>query len=346
MSKLIAPILTGGLLFALTTAPPEYKEPLLAKLREQLSEQVIARGITALKVLFGLTTAGFLNDYFSEIAQNNFYFFSDKHRYNWPKEIAVITGGTGGFGSLMSKELAAKGVKIMVVDLRDELPDHMKGNPKFFYYKCDITNSAAVAELANKIRAEHGHPSILINNAGISGDGMILDQTQPKLEAIFKVNMIAHYYTVQQFLPNMIKEKKGHVVTLASLSSFVAPPALVPYASTKVAALAFHEGLCQETRIINKAPEVHFTVVHPTFASTPMVAPFTSQLKSAHAQIIKPEMVSNTVVKQILACRGKQLIIAPGTSAVQHLRSLPHWLGRGLLHLLSGNLDRMAKKTT
>ncbi|CAK3758510.1 Estradiol 17-beta-dehydrogenase 11 [Lecanosticta acicola] len=339
----LTPAVTGALLFALTAAPDNFREPLLAKLRDHISVQNIARGITALKWIFGLGLVKTANEYLSELAQNNFRFSSEKHRYNWSKEVAVITGATGGFGSLMSKELAAKGVNIIAIDIRDEMPAEMKSNPKIHYFKCDITDRKAVAEVARQIREQHGDPSILVNNAGISGDGTIFEQTPEQLENIFKINVISHYYTVQEFVPAMAKNKKGHVVTIASVASFVAPPGLVPYANTKVAAWAFHEGLQMETRIFHDSKEVKFTVVHPTFASTPMAAPFASQLAAAKAKVIDPTMVSNAVVKQILSCRGKQIIIAPGTEALQYLRSLPIWLSQGLLQLADTNLKRMVQ---
>ncbi|KAF2170035.1 hypothetical protein M409DRAFT_19648 [Zasmidium cellare ATCC 36951] len=327
MSRLfVTPALTGALLFALTASPESFREPLLAQLKQYLSATNIARTITALKWLLAIGLASDAHAWLSEFAQNNFRLQSEKHRYDWPKEIAVVTGGTGGFGSLMCKELAEKGVNIMCVDIRDDLPPDMKNNPKIHYFKCDVTNRQAVADMAQQIRQRHGNPSILINNAGISGDGSMFDQTQDSLEKIFKLNVISHYYTVQEFLPAMAKNKKGHVVTIASVASFVSPPGLVPYANTKVAALSFHEGIQHETRIFHDAPEIKFTVVHPTFAATPMAAPFMDDLAAAKAKVIKPTMVSNAVVKQVLSGRGKQLIIAPGTHPVVYLRSLPYWL--------------------
>ncbi|KAK4626085.1 Dehydrogenase RED2 [Fulvia fulva] len=345
---LLTPAVTGALLFALTASPDRFREPLLAHLKQYVSTINISRLITTLKWLVAVGLVRDVNTWLSEWAQNNFRLQSEKHRYDWPTEIALITGATGGFGSLMSKELAAKGVTIIAVDLRDDLPADMKSNPKIHYYQCDITEKQNVTDLANRVREEHGDPSILINNAGISGDGNIAEQTQDSLEKIFKINIISHYYTVQEFLPAMARNKKGHVVTIASLASFITPPGLVPYANTKVAAHGFHEGARHEARVFYNAPEIKFSVVHPTFAATPMTAAYTSDLEKAKAKIIKPEMVSNAVVKQILSGRGKQIIIAPGTSALVYLRSLPYWISNaGLQAADSGmrkSLDRMALK--
>ncbi|PPJ61162.1 hypothetical protein CBER1_04186 [Cercospora berteroae] len=331
--KLLTPAVTGALLFALTSSPDRVREPLLAQLRQYLSIENIGRLITGLKWLVALGVISDANKWLSELAQNNFRLRSEKHRYHWPQEVAVITGATGGFGSLMSKDFASRGVNVMALDIRDDLPADMKNNPKIHYFKCDVTNRQQVADVARQIREEHGDPSILINNAGISSEGPILDQTEEGLRRVFDINIISHYYTVQEFLPAMAKNKKGHVVTIASMAAFVTTPGLVPYSNTKVAAWGFHEGLQQETRVFLDAPEVKFSVVHPSFANTPMVAPFKTELEASGARVITAESVSDAVVKQVISGRGKQIILAGNVGAAVFLRSVPHWLSLGIFSL-------------
>jgi all-trans-retinol dehydrogenase (NAD+) len=59
---------------------------------------------------------------------------------------------------------------------------------------------------------------------------------------IFQINIISHFWMVKEFLPSMVRKNKGHIVGLASMASFVAPPGIVDYAATKAAVMAFHEG--------------------------------------------------------------------------------------------------------
>ncbi|KAI5367363.1 Putative short-chain dehydrogenase/reductase SDR, NAD(P)-binding domain superfamily [Septoria linicola] len=328
--KLLTPAVTGALLFALTSAPDRFREPLLAQIRQYLSPDNIARLITSLKWLVAIGVVSDANKWLSELAQNNFRLRSEKHRYHWPQEVAVITGATGGFGSLMSKDFASRGVNVMALDIRDELPADMKNNPKIHYFKCNVTDRKQVAEVARQIREQHGDPSILINNAGISSEGPILEQTEEGLRKVFDINIISHYYTVQEFLPAMTKNKKGHVVTIASMAAFATTPGLVPYSNTKVAAWGFHEGLQQETRVFYNAPEVKFSCVHPSFAATPMVAPFKQHLEAGGARIITAESVADAVVKQVVSGRGKQIILAGNLGAAVWLRSLPLWMPLGI----------------
>ncbi|KJY01738.1 short-chain dehydrogenase/reductase like protein [Zymoseptoria brevis] len=342
----LTPAVTGALLFALTAAPDSFRDPLLAQLRQYVSSTNISRAITALKWLFGLGLAGEVNEWLSELAQNNYRWRSEAHKYDWPNEIAVITGATGGFGSLMSKDLAERGVNVMALDMRDEATPAIK-HPKIHYFKCDVTDRDAVAAAAKQIREKHGNPSILVNNAGISGEGPIVDQTKEQLRKIFDVNVISHYYTVAEFMPNMVREKKGHVVTIASIASFVTTAGITPYSNTKVAALSFHEGLQNEARVLHNAPELKFTVVHPFFAATPMVTPHLAELKKAGANVLEPKEVTDAVVKQIMSGRGRQVILAGNAKPVVHFRSMPHWITQGILQLSDArNRRSMASKFT
>jgi short-subunit dehydrogenase len=90
---------------------------------------------------------------------------------------------------------------------------------------------------------------------------LIVEQSTEETERVFKINIICHFHLVQQFLPAMIKQNHGHIVTVASMASFVTQGKNVSYACTKAAALAFHEGLAQELKHRYNAPRVRTTYV-------------------------------------------------------------------------------------
>ena len=320
-----SPVVTGAALYLLTRAPPSVREPALIRLRGLISTQKIANLITSLKWLFALGVVRNVNSYLSELAGNNFFIQTSKKDWNWDREIAVVTGASSGFGRLFSEDLAARGIHVVALDVNDAPPD-MTGNPKITFFKCDVTNHERVMELAKEVQETIGHPSILINNAGVGSGHRILDTSPQWLRKIFDVNLLSHYYTVQAFLPNMLAQKKGHIITIASIASFIAPQGLVDYAATKAGALAFHEGLSAELRAFHKCPEIKTTVVHPGWADTAMVAPYKSTLEHAGQRVMPARLVSDAVVKQILSCRGGQLVISPAATLTSTLRSWPAWL--------------------
>lgn len=330
---LLSPAITGAVLFAATLAPAQFREPLLARLRDHASTATIEKGIVALKWLFGLGLAASVNRYLTRLAANNFSFTSQRSRYVWKDEIVLITGATGGFGSRVSKDLAEAGLTVIAVDLREDMPADMKAYPKIHYYKCNIADRAAVFKLQETVKRNHGDPSILVNNAGLGLSGPVLEMEESNVNLMYNVNTISHWWTVQAFLPAMMVAKKGQVVTIASIASFVAPQFMSCYSGTKASAMAFHESLTNELRTIYKAPQIRTTIVHPTFASTPMVAHLEKDLKAARQKVIDPKIVTDAITKQILSCKGGQLIVAPGSEFISTLRAWPSWIYHGALML-------------
>ena len=120
--------------------------------------------------------------------------------------------------------------------------------------------------MASQIRKEHGEPTVLINNAGIGSARTILNGSEEFIRRTFEVNTMSHYWMVREFLPAMIQKNHGHVVTIASIASYIVHAQNVDYCCTKASALAFHEGLTSELRSRYDAPDVRTTWVpssHP-----------------------------------------------------------------------------------
>jgi short-subunit dehydrogenase len=122
-----------------------------------------------------------------------------------------------------------------------------------------VTSSSQISNAAEAIRKSHGNPTVLINNAGIGVGRTILTESEEGIRKTFDVNIVAHFLIVKEFLPAMVEKNHGHVVTVASMSSFVAPAQMVDYACTKAALVAFNEGLASELRSRYKAPNVRTT---------------------------------------------------------------------------------------
>jgi all-trans-retinol dehydrogenase (NAD+) len=108
-------------------------------------------------------------------------------------------------------------------------------------YKCNVTSAKELSEVASRLRKEVGTPTILINNAGIGSHRLILDTSEEDLEKIFRVNLLSHWTTIKEFLPAMLESKKGHIIEIASLASYVGVSGIGDYCSTKAGVLALYE---------------------------------------------------------------------------------------------------------
>jgi all-trans-retinol dehydrogenase (NAD+) len=195
------------------------------------------------------------------------------------------------------------------------------------YFSCDITSPEAVKEAAQAVKSFLGAPSILVNNAGIAHTHSILEASPEKLRSVFDVNLISQFYTLQAFLPNMILKKRGHVVTIASMASYVSVAGLVDYCATKAGVLALHEGLHQELKHRYDAPEVKTSVVHPIYVKTKLIGSYAESLAAKNQQLLNPEEVADAVVNQILSGRSGQIYLPSSMSfPAAGIRAFPIWI--------------------
>lgn len=314
-----------SLLAALLFAPPELREQYLGAEFAQTTWPTIAKPIV--QALLGLGVLRTINASLNALATNNWRISSNPpgKTWDWPNEIAVVTGGCGGIGLALVAGLTAKGVRVAVLDLQDP-PPAIESNPRAFFFKCDVTSLDAVAETADAVRKKMGgDPSILINNAGVARQNSILDVPESALRRVLGVNLMAMWFTTKQFLPAMIRNNKGHVVTVASLASFVALSTSIEYSATKAGALAFHEGLGCEIKNIYKAPGIKTTVVHPNFVRTPMTEPYANIIERTQ-RMLTVEDISRPLLEQIYSGRGGQLVMPSHLAFLSGLRGWPHWM--------------------
>ena len=192
------------------------------------------------------------------------------------------------------------------------------------FYQCDITSRPAVQQAAEAIRSDYGPPSILINNAGIGNANTILESTPERLRAIFDVNLISHWYTVQEFLPDMIAKKKGHIMSTASMAAFVGLAGMADYSCTKAGLIAFYEALTQELKHRYNAPQVQTSIVYPLWVRTKLTEGLAANLKKAGAPVMEASYVAEAMVRQIMAARSGQLVLGP--AGAPSVRALPIWI--------------------
>lgn len=247
---LLHPVVSASLLFASIKKPDATKQFVHAITKSDVSLDSIR---TVLKILLTTVTVFKLNKYLSRLALNNFV--TDRS-WDWQREIVVCTGGASGIGKHVVDELAGRGIQVVILDIN---PPKIHLPPNVSYYKVDLTSKTDIQEVSSRVRQEKGHPSVLINNAGTGTAATILNETDEEVQRTFDVNILAHFRLIKEFLPNMIQRNHGHIITIASMASFVSGANNVSYSATKAGVLALHEGLGNELRARYGASKVRTT---------------------------------------------------------------------------------------
>jgi short-subunit dehydrogenase len=255
-------------------------------------------------------------------------------------ELVLLTGGNGGIGKQIMQDLSERGVRVVILDIQRptaKLPKNV------IFYETDITSAASLSEVAASIRKTQGDPTIIVNNAGVFHHGSILEKSESELRRTFDVNTISHFLIMKEFLPGLICRNKGHVITMASIASFVAVGEMVDYCCSKASALAFHEGLRQELKFWYDAPNVRTrlvsndrkmeyrqliitSIVHPLWVKTPMIKGFTEYQAEFGQELMSPKVVSQAVLEHIFERKSGQIVLPRHLRVAGSLRAFPLWL--------------------
>lgn len=223
--------------------------------------------------------------------------------YNWDKEIIVVTGGAGGIGGEVVRQLTAKHTRIAVLDL---LPLTYPKPTNVEYFQCDLTDSEALAAAAQKIRTKWGPPTVLCAVAGIVRNKTLFGATKRDFDLTFGVNVIGLAMCYKEFVPDMAKKNHGHVVTVSSQTAYLAVAGMVDYAASKSAALALHEGLSTELKHVYNAPKVRCTVILPATVGTKMFKGLSSP-SDFMFPVLKPEEVAAEIVGALWAGQARHI---------------------------------------
>ncbi|KAL8953494.1 MAG: hypothetical protein Q9222_000641 [Ikaeria aurantiellina] len=271
-----------------------------------------------LKVLVYLGVIRWVNDYLSAGAVNNW----TQSKYDWGKEVVVVTGGSDGMGKLVALLLQERGAKVAILDIQ---PLTFEPPPRLSFFKCDITSPDEVSSCAAAIRSEFGAPTVLINNAGTAAGLPLLSTTEASVSRVFDVNILSHFRLIREFVPAMVAANHGTIVTIASIASASPSIRIVPYGCTKSAAVALHEGLAAELKVRYNAPKVRTICVCPGWIRTRMTQTVTNSSKFVFPWH-EPETVAEAIYKKIVSGESGMVFVPEfGWLLAWFTRCLPLW---------------------
>ncbi|GAA98766.1 uncharacterized protein L969DRAFT_95087 [Mixia osmundae IAM 14324] len=240
-------------------------------------------------------------------------------------EIIVVVGGAQGIGARLVEELKWKrGVKIAVMDIAPaNIADHDR---HVRYYKTNIADPEAVSQSAQAIRDDFGHPSILINCAGILRGKSIIDITPKELQLTFAVNTLGLIYVTKEFLPAIVKANHGHIVNISSAAALVSAPGCGDYSPSKAAVMAFHEVLAAELAGRYNAPAVRTTLIQPIKVNTALGSAVNDHPDKFLTPLLEPDDIAQGIIQAIEGGLSQTIIIPRAVKwSLPLLRVAPSW---------------------
>ncbi|XP_022821732.1 17-beta-hydroxysteroid dehydrogenase 13-like isoform X2 [Spodoptera litura] len=189
-------------------------------------------------------------------------------------DIVLVTGAGHGMGREIATRFGKLGAKVVCVDINskgnEETVSLIKKNKGEAYaYICDVTDRAAVMQLAEKVEKDVGQVDILVNNAGIMPCKPVLKQTEKEIRATMEINVNGNLWMIQAFLPAMLDRNSGHIVAMSSMAGKMGLRNLVPYCGSKYAVRGIMESLAVE---LHEDPRntngIKFTTICPYIVNT------------------------------------------------------------------------------
>lgn len=186
--------------------------------------------------------------------------------------VAAVTGGGSGIGEACARRFADDGYGVAVIDINAEGAERVAGElaasgVKAKAYAVDVSDNDAMTALAGQVERELGPVTALVTSAGIlNNSDTILNMDLEEHQRVWDVNYNGTVYTVRAFAPHMEQRKRGAIVTVGSVNSFIQLP-LPAYNPSKAAIKRLTELLCMELGRNN----IRVNGVAPNYTMTPAI---------------------------------------------------------------------------
>lgn len=220
-------------------------------------------------------------------------------------KIALITGGTAGIGKAIAVALAQNGAKVAIfgTDLQrgakalEELNEASRTDDNLFY-QVNVADKGEVDEGIKNVVNAFGTVDILINNAGITRDQLLMRMSESDWDDVMDVNVKSCYNTTQALVRLMMKARRGVIINISSVIGLIGNPGQANYAASKAAVIGFTKALAKEL-----APRgIRVNCIAPGFIKTRMTEELTEEQKKGIMQQIPlsyigdPEDIANAVL--------------------------------------------------
>ena len=186
-------------------------------------------------------------------------------------QVAIVTGAARGLGQLISEVLASAGAKVACVDvMADALSETVdrinSGGGCAEAFECDVTDSSRVNQVVSEVVKKWGRLDILINNAGITRDNVVMRMKDDQFDAVISVNLRGTFLFTRAAAKPMMKGRRGRIINMASVSGMMGNPGQANYSASKAGVIGLTRTVSRELAGRN----ITVNAVAPGFIATEM----------------------------------------------------------------------------
>ncbi len=249
-------------------------------------------------------------------------------------KVVVITGGARGIGAATARAFAARGARVVIGDLDEDLAKRtakeLGGDALALHL--DVTDHGGFTAFLDEVERELGPIDVLVNNAGIMPLALLPEESDATTSRQLEVNLGAVIHGTREAMVRMTARGRGHIVNIASVAGKAGVPGAATYCATKHGVV----GLSEAVRLELRGTRIGVSVVMPTIVSTELAAGIKSTRLSS---IVQPEDVATAVVDAVLRQRFEVFVPRYLGPLNRVVRLLPRAAGEWLLRV--GGSDQL-----
>ena len=192
---------------------------------------------------------------------------------------ALVTGASGGIGGAIARGLHAQGAHVVLSGTREEALKTLQGElgERTSVVVANLSNAEEVDGLVAKAEAEAGELHILVANAGVTKDGLLLRMKDDDFESVLKINLESYFRLTRAALKGMFKRRNGRIIGITSVVGVTGNPGQANYAASKAGMIGFSKSLAAEVG----SRGVTVNCVAPGFIASPMTDALNEQQRTA-----------------------------------------------------------------
>jgi 3-oxoacyl-[acyl-carrier protein] reductase len=195
-------------------------------------------------------------------------------------QIAVVTGAGRGIGRAIALKFASEGADVVCVSRTAENSEKVAAEVRALGRKAwalavDVSDTAAVSAAAEKILADCGKVDILINNAGVTRDGLLMRMSDADWDTVLNTNLKGAFLFTKAFTRSFVKQRSGRIINVASIIGLIGNAGQANYAASKAGLIGFTQSIAKELGSRN----ITVNALAPGFIETDMTAALGAEMK-------------------------------------------------------------------
>lgn len=221
---------------------------------------------------------------------------------DFKNKVAIVTGGSRGIGRAIAKVLGSAGGSVVITykssaQQAQEVVDEISKNSKAMAIQADSSKFEDAQRVVDEVLKNFGKIDILINNAGITKDNLLLRMSESDWDDVIETNLKGVFNFTKAVIKHMISQRSGKIINIASVVGLIGNPGQANYAASKAGIIGFTKALAKEVASRN----IQVNVVAPGYVETELTGKLSEEQKKRLFEMIpakriaKPEEIAYVV---------------------------------------------------